>query len=166
MTRRRGKYGCALRYIVQNCCCWHWKRMRLCLENLSLKRPWNQSACNQVTDLVPGTAHNGGEDSSRCIVSCKTCLTHPWSIVNHQSSYVFISHIEGVLCGWWMLNCKKHTHRIRDCCDFCNHFRTSAYRPVGRGLKLSSFHIVSYCQDTALGWRVPPIKIIIHDIHI
>ena len=48
--------------------------------------------------LVPGSAHDGGEDGARSVVSCKSGLAHARSIVNHQRSNVFVTHLSP-LCG-------------------------------------------------------------------
>merc|ERR1719173_305463 len=46
--------------------------------------------------LVPGAAHDGGEDSPGGIVSGEAGLAHAGAIVNHQSGNVFVTHD-----GYW-----------------------------------------------------------------
>merc|ERR1711889_44156 len=44
--------------------------------------------------LVAGTANNGGEDSSRSIISSKSSLAHAGAIVNNKSSNVLVTHLD------------------------------------------------------------------------
>merc|ERR1719455_14321 len=48
--------------------------------------------------LVAGTSNNGGEDSSGSIISSKSSLAHAGAIVHNQSSNVFVTHLELILC--------------------------------------------------------------------
>merc|ERR1711970_1170957 len=43
--------------------------------------------------LVAGTANNGWEDSTGCIISCETSFAHAGAIVNNKSSNVFVTHL-------------------------------------------------------------------------
>ena len=43
--------------------------------------------------LVPGSADDGGEDSARSVISCKSGLAHSGAIVNHQRGNVVVTHI-------------------------------------------------------------------------
>merc|ERR1712042_20921 len=43
--------------------------------------------------LVAGTSNNGGEDSSRSVISSKSSLAHAGAIVNNKSSNVFVTHL-------------------------------------------------------------------------
>merc|ERR1719154_324584 len=43
--------------------------------------------------LVAGTSNNGGEDSTRSIISSKTSLAHAGPIVNDKSSNIFVTHL-------------------------------------------------------------------------
>merc|ERR1712165_386986 len=47
--------------------------------------------------LMAGTANNGGEDSSRSIISSKSSLAHTGAIVNNESSNVFVTHFNLIL---------------------------------------------------------------------
>ena len=40
--------------------------------------------------LMPGSAHDGGEDGARSVVSCKSGLAHARPIVNHQRSNIVV----------------------------------------------------------------------------
>ena len=51
-----------------------------------------------ITYLVARASNNGWEDSSGCIIAGKTSLAHSGSIVNDQSSSVFVAH-------GWALKC-------------------------------------------------------------
>ncbi|MCY5962408.1 hypothetical protein OV760_29020, partial [Salmonella enterica subsp. enterica serovar 1,4,[5],12:i:-] len=42
--------------------------------------------------LVTGPSHDGGKHSPGSIIACKASLTHPRSIVDHQSCNIIISH--------------------------------------------------------------------------
>ena len=42
--------------------------------------------------LMPGSADDGGEDSARSVVSCKSGLAHAGTIVNDQRSNVVVTH--------------------------------------------------------------------------
>merc|ERR1719470_441589 len=44
--------------------------------------------------LVARTSNNGGEDSTRSIISSKPSLAHARAIVNNKSSNVFVTHFE------------------------------------------------------------------------
>merc|ERR1719455_56291 len=48
--------------------------------------------------LVAGTSNNGGEDSSGSVISSKSSLAHAGAIVHNQSSNVFVTHLELILC--------------------------------------------------------------------
>merc|ERR1711874_441134 len=47
--------------------------------------------------LVARTPNNGGEDSTRSIISSKPSLAHARPIVNNKSSNVFVTHFECIL---------------------------------------------------------------------
>merc|ERR1712095_27523 len=48
--------------------------------------------------LVAGTSNNGGEDSSGSVISSKSSLAHAGAIVNNESSNVFVTHLDLILC--------------------------------------------------------------------
>merc|ERR1712086_1085190 len=43
--------------------------------------------------LVAGTSNNGGEDSTRSIISSKASLAHAGAIVTDKGSNVFVTHL-------------------------------------------------------------------------
>merc|ERR1719376_771511 len=43
--------------------------------------------------VVAGTANNGGEDSTRSVISSKSSLAHAGAIVNNKSSNVLVTHV-------------------------------------------------------------------------
>merc|ERR1712061_480761 len=43
--------------------------------------------------LVAGTPNNGGEDSTRSIISSKSSLAHAGAIVNNKSSNILVTHL-------------------------------------------------------------------------
>jgi hypothetical protein len=49
--------------------------------------------------LVSGASNNGGKDGSGSIVSGKSGLAHARAIVNHQCSYVLVTHVDPSLSG-------------------------------------------------------------------
>merc|ERR1712130_135677 len=50
--------------------------------------------------LMPGPAHNGGEDSPGSVISSKTGLAHAGAIVHHKSCN-FIIHLKSEFEGFW-----------------------------------------------------------------
>merc|ERR1711999_49127 len=50
--------------------------------------------------LMTGTSNNGGEDSSRSIISSKSSFAHAGAIVNNKSSNVFVTHF---VSGGWLV---------------------------------------------------------------
>jgi hypothetical protein len=45
--------------------------------------------------LVTGTANNGGEDSTGCIISGESGFAHTGSIVNDKSLNIIVTHLDG-----------------------------------------------------------------------
>jgi len=47
--------------------------------------------------LVTGTANNGGEDSTGCVISGESSFAHTRSIVYDKSLNFIVTHLEGLL---------------------------------------------------------------------
>jgi predicted TIM-barrel fold metal-dependent hydrolase len=51
------------------------------------------------THLMPGAAHDGGEDGTGRVIAGEASLAHAGAIVHHQSSNIIVTHV-GEICLW------------------------------------------------------------------
>lgn len=48
------------------------------------------------TNLMTGSADDGGEDGTGCVISSETGLAHTGAIVDYQSCYIIVTHFAGL----------------------------------------------------------------------
>ena len=70
------------------------------------------TAGSEVTHLVTGTAHDGGEDGPGGIVTGKAGLAHARAIVHDQSGNLVVTHVDGVCSGCLATRRKNYTGTV------------------------------------------------------